>query len=62
MLCGKSFSESSARDQYQTLGQMVREYVSKDWIATNEQNRKGNEKQVYYLSIEYLLGKLFVKT
>ncbi|XJZ26595.1 glycogen/starch/alpha-glucan phosphorylase [Bacillota bacterium Lsc_1132] len=58
MLCGKSFAESTAMDQYQTLGQMIREYVSNDWIRTNEQNRKTNEKQVYYLSIEYLLGKL----
>ncbi|MGG5252642.1 glycogen/starch/alpha-glucan phosphorylase [Neobacillus sp. SM06] len=58
MLCGKSFAESTAADQYQTLGQMIREYVSNDWIRTNEQNRNTNEKQVYYLSIEYLLGKL----
>lgn len=58
MLCGKSFAESTAQDQYQTLGQMVREYVSNEWIRTNEQSRKANEKQVYYLSIEYLLGKL----
>lgn len=58
MLCGKSFSESTPRDHYQTLGQMIREYVSNDWIRTNEQNRKAKEKQVYYFSIEYLLGKL----
>ncbi|MCM3729764.1 glycogen/starch/alpha-glucan phosphorylase [Neobacillus cucumis] len=58
MLCGKSFSESSARDQYQTLGSMIREFVSNDWIATNEQYLAAQGKQVYYLSIEYLLGKL----
>ena len=58
MLCGKSFSESSARDQYQTLGSMIREFVSNDWIATNEQYMATQGKQVYYLSIEYLLGKL----
>ena len=58
MLCGKSFSESSARDQYQTLGSMIREFVSNDWIATNEQYLAAEGKQVYYLSIEYLLGKL----
>ncbi|MEH7097662.1 glycogen/starch/alpha-glucan phosphorylase [Neobacillus vireti] len=58
MLCGKSFLESSARDQYQTLGSMIREFVSNDWIATNEQYLAAQGKQVYYLSIEYLLGKL----
>jgi glycogen phosphorylase len=58
MACGKSFSESSERDHYQTLGNMVREFVSNDWIATNELHLAAKEKQVYYLSIEYLLGKL----
>lgn len=58
MVCGKSFSESSARDHYQTLGTMISEYVSNDWITTNERHLAAKGKQVYYLSIEYLLGKL----
>ncbi|MBO9130942.1 glycogen/starch/alpha-glucan phosphorylase [Bacillus sp. 165] len=55
---GKSFKESTLRDQYHTLGHMVREYISSRWIATNEKNRTENNKQVYYLSIEFLLGRL----
>ena len=55
---GKSFKDSTSRDQYQTLGHMVREYINQNWIATNEQYRAGNQKQVYYLSIEFLLGRL----
>ncbi|MGG3466456.1 glycogen/starch/alpha-glucan phosphorylase [Neobacillus pocheonensis] len=58
MISGKSFSESTARDQYQTLGNMIREFVSNDWITTNERYHAAEGKQVYYLSIEYLLGKL----
>ena len=58
MLCGKSFSESTTRDHYQTLGSIIREYVSMDWITTNEKYAALKGKQVYYLSIEYLLGKL----
>ncbi|MBM7704806.1 glycogen/starch/alpha-glucan phosphorylase [Metabacillus iocasae] len=58
MTYGKSFSESTVRDQYHTLGNMVREYISSNWIATNERNRNSNTKQVYYLSIEFLLGRL----
>ncbi|MDZ5472630.1 glycogen/starch/alpha-glucan phosphorylase [Bacillus sp. 31A1R] len=58
MTCGKSFKESSKRDRYQTLGNMIREYVSSNWIKTNEKYRSAKEKQVYYLSIEFLLGKL----
>jgi glycogen phosphorylase len=58
MMCGKSFGESTKRDHYFTLGNMVREYVSTNWINTNERYRMTKEKQVYYLSIEFLLGRL----
>ncbi|MGX6443133.1 glycogen/starch/alpha-glucan phosphorylase [Neobacillus sp. K501] len=58
MVCGKSFSESTERDHYQTLGVMIREFVSNDWIKTNERYLDSTGKQVYYLSIEFLLGKL----
>ena len=44
MMYGKSFAESSKDDQFDTLGHMIREYVSKDWIATNERYRSKNEK------------------
>jgi glycogen phosphorylase len=57
-MSGKSFSESSGRDQYQALGNMVREFASQNWISTNEQYRTSGTKQVYYLSIEFLLGRL----
>lgn len=58
MMYGKKFDESTKRDQYQTLGNMVREHISSNWITTNEWNRANNNKQVYYLSIEFLLGRL----
>ncbi len=55
---GKSFKDSTVQDQYNTLGHMVREYISQRWIGTNERYRTDNQKQVYYLSIEFLLGRL----
>ncbi|MGE7856958.1 MULTISPECIES: glycogen phosphorylase [Bacillus] len=55
---GKSFKDSTTRDQYNTLGHMVREYMNSQWIATNESYRAGEQKQMYYLSIEFLLGRL----
>src|SRR5690606_29041947 len=58
MLCGKSFNESAPMDHYKTLGKMIREYLSRDWIETNERYRVANEKQVYYFSIEFLPGRL----
>ncbi|AIE61133.1 glycogen/starch/alpha-glucan phosphorylase [Bacillus methanolicus] len=58
MMFGKSFQDSTRREHFQTLGNMIREYISSDWIKTNEQYRASGEKQVYYLSIEFLLGRL----
>jgi starch phosphorylase len=55
---GRKFSETSVNHQYQTLGSMMREYISKDWIATNSGYRDRGEKQVYYFSMEFLLGRL----
>lgn len=55
---GKSFEESTLPELYNTLGQIVREYVSHDWIETNERYRANRQKQAYYFSIEFLLGRL----
>lgn len=52
-----SFQDSTRSQQFVTLSSMVREYISSEWIETNERYRKSN-KQVYYLSIEFLLGRL----
>ncbi|MGG3625787.1 glycogen/starch/alpha-glucan phosphorylase [Bacillus gobiensis] len=57
MMCGKRLQDSTTLDQYQTLGQMVREHISTNWIRTNEKNRSFQEKQMYYLSIEFLFGQ-----
>lgn len=58
MIYGKRFEETSKHEQFQTLGYMIRELVSSNWIKTNELYREANQKQVYYLSIEFLLGRL----
>lgn len=58
IMYGKSFEEATLPELYDTLGQMVREYVSHAWIETNERNRANHKKQAYYFSIEFLLGRL----
>ncbi|WP_147532713.1 glycogen/starch/alpha-glucan phosphorylase [Bacillus marasmi] len=58
MMCGKPFKESTKSDHFLTLGHMIREYVSSNWIHTKEKYRLNGQKQVYYLSIEFLLGRL----
>ncbi|WP_026693568.1 glycogen/starch/alpha-glucan phosphorylase [Peribacillus kribbensis] len=57
MTYGKSFDQISRKDQFYILGQMVKEYISKDWIASIEKTRASKTKQIYYLSIEFLPGR-----
>ncbi len=58
MSLGKSFEDTTPLVQYDVLGNMIREYISTNWIKTNQVYRSTETKQVYYLSIEFLLGRI----
>ncbi|WP_425061431.1 glycogen/starch/alpha-glucan phosphorylase [Sporomusa carbonis] len=55
---GKPLSQTSDREKFQALAALVRDLISKNLITTNSQRAKEHPKQVYYLSIEFLLGRL----
>ena len=55
---GKSMVDASALDLYKTLGEMIRDYVMERWVATARRYRAAEAKQVYYFSMEFLLGRL----
>ncbi|MDR3589997.1 MAG: glycogen/starch/alpha-glucan phosphorylase [Negativicutes bacterium] len=57
-LLGKGLEEASAQDKYSALGSLVRDEVGRRWVETNHQYLEKQEKQVYYFSIEFLLGRL----
>lgn len=50
--------EASVHELYQTLGSLVKEYQSENWSKTQKKYKKYKEKQIYYFSIEFLLGRL----
>ncbi len=54
----KSFEEASNNDRYSALGSLIRDYAAENWVNTKEEYLSRNVKQVYYFSIEFLLGKL----
>ncbi|TWT24795.1 glycogen/starch/alpha-glucan family phosphorylase [Planomicrobium sp. CPCC 101110] len=43
---------------YAVLGAMVREVVEKDWVRTNKRYEEAGTKQLYYFSIEFLIGRM----
>lgn len=54
----KTVEGASPLHYYHTLGDMIRSHLGKNWLRTNEQYQHAQEKQVYYFSMEFLLGRL----
>lgn len=54
---GKSLEEASMHDKFTALGGLVRDFISQNWIQTNRQYSDSGAKQIYYFSMEFLLGK-----
>src|SRR6516164_848755 len=46
------------RDRYYALALAVRDRLIERWIATQQTHHKRNVKRVYYLSLEFLIGRL----
>lgn len=55
---GKDLKDLSSNEVYQSFVGVIREYISGNWIKTNKVYADRRQKQVYYFSIEFLLGKL----
>lgn len=55
---GKSFDESTPWERYQTLVLLVKEWFAENWVETNNSYARDRVKQVYYFSMEFLIGKL----
>lgn len=58
IMWGKEESDLTPNEVYQTLANVVRQYVSNNWIKTNKAYTDHQEKQMYYFSIEFLLGRI----
>jgi starch phosphorylase len=46
------------RDRYYALARTVRDRLIERWIATQQTHHKQNVKRIYYLSLEFLIGRL----
>lgn len=55
---GKAPNEAHILEQFDILGEMVRDYGGHDWRNTREYVLKNNEKQLIYFSMEFLIGRL----
>ncbi|WP_397386248.1 glycogen/starch/alpha-glucan phosphorylase [Paenibacillus sp. VCA1] len=55
---GKNVEEATADDIYRVLGSLIREHIGREWAGTNQAYKTNREKQVYYFSMEFLVGRL----
>ena len=54
----KDESLATPRDQYTAFAHAVRDRIVERWIATQAEYHAQNTKRVYYLSLEFLIGRL----
>jgi len=54
---GKSAKAATGRDWYDTSAHTVRDHLIERWTHTVENNYEQDPKRVYYLSMEFLIGR-----
>ena len=57
---GRSFQDTYPVERYTVLGEMIREYASENWKDTKNAVKESGTKQLYYFSMEFLMGRLLV--
>ena len=45
------------RERYEASARSVRDVLSQRWVRTEETYKKKNPKRIYYLSMEFLMGR-----
>lgn len=55
---GKDMSETDVIEKYLVLSKMVKSFMLDHWRDTKYITRSNNYKQVYYFSLEFLLGRM----
>ena len=55
---GRDFEDTYEEERFLTLGHMVRDYASENWRATKNAVKNSQSKQLFYFSMEFLMGRL----
>ncbi len=55
---GRSIETSDITEKYIVLGNLIREYASLNWMDSKETTGINGNKQMYYFSMEFLIGRL----
>lgn len=55
---GRSYKYADDSEMFLTLGELVRDYASENWMNTKEAISQNGQKQLFYFSMEFLIGRL----
>ena len=58
IMFGRDVHELPMNEIYKTVAAVAKQVISENWIKTNRAYMDRQEKQVYYFSIEFLMGRL----
>ena len=53
----KTVEEASEQQLFQAVSYAVKDQIIDNWLATQEQYKKDDPKTVYYMSMEFLMGR-----
>jgi starch phosphorylase len=56
---GKEASQATAHDWYQAAALTLRDRIVHRWLTADKESYDAGRKRVYYLSLEFLIGRLF---
>jgi starch phosphorylase len=59
---GKDRTSANPRDWFIATALVVRDRIVKSWIASKKVNHDEGRRRVYYLSLEFLIGRLLMDT
>ena len=54
---GVDVGKATARDRFEAIARSVRDVLSQRWLLTEETYQQQNPKRLYYLSMEFLIGR-----
>src|SRR4030095_10451732 len=54
---GIDLASATTRDRFEALARSVRDILSQRWLLTEKTYEQQNGKRLYYLSLEFLIGR-----
>lgn len=54
---GRTIQEASNQQIYRALASTVRDQIMQKWMISREERKTNKSKRLYYLSVEFLMGR-----